>query len=35
VMKDIEAFDFSVVKGNIVHKIYDVEVDRIADASIS
>jgi len=35
VIKDIDGFDFSIVKGNIVHKIYDVEVDRVTDARIS
>ena len=35
VIKDPDTFDFSIVKGNIVHKIYDVEVDRVADASIA
>ena len=35
VIEDPDTFDFSIVKGNIVHKIYDVEVDRVADASIA
>lgn len=35
VIKDQDTFDFSIVKGNIVHKIYDVEVDRVTDASIA
>lgn len=35
VVKDISKFDFSVVKNSIVHKIYDVEVDRVTDAKIA
>jgi hypothetical protein len=35
VMKDIDSFDFSIVKGNILHKIYDIEVDNITDAKVS
>jgi len=35
IVKDIDGFDFSVVIGNIVHKIYDVEVDRVLDAKIT
>ena len=33
--KNINTFDFSCVKGNIIHKIYDVEIDRVLDAKIS
>ena len=35
IIEKFESFDFSIVKGNIIHKIYDVEVDRIMDAKIS
>lgn len=35
IAKDIEAFDFSIIKGNIVHKIYDIEVNRADDVKIS
>ena len=35
VQQHLDTFDFSVVKGNIVHKTYDIEVDRIEDAKIS
>lgn len=35
VVENFETFDFNIVKGNILHKIYDVEVDRILDAKIS
>lgn len=31
----VDNFDFSCIKGNIVHKIYDVDVDRAVDAKIS
>lgn len=31
----IDKFDFSIVKGNILHKVYDCDVDRIADAKIT
>ena len=31
----IDKFDFSIVKGNIVHRVYDVDVDRLADSKIS
>lgn len=34
VVKDIEKYDFSKVKNNIIHKIYDIEVDAITDAKI-
>lgn len=34
IVSDVDKFDFSVVKGNIVHKTYDVEVDRATDAKI-
>ena len=35
VINDIDSYDFSKVKGNIVHKVYDCEVDRLVDAKIS
>lgn len=35
IAKDIETFDFSIIKGNIVHKIYDIEVNRADDVKIS
>ena len=35
VTRDIDRFDFSIVKGNIVHKTYDVEVNVVDDARIS
>ena len=35
VLKAKESFDFSIVKDNIVHKVYDIEVDRETDAKIS
>jgi len=35
IVKNIDGFDFSVITGNIVHKIYDVEVDRVLDAKIT
>lgn len=35
IAKDIEAFDFSIIKGNIVHKIYDIDVNRADDVKIS
>ena len=35
IVKDISAFDFSIVKGNIIHKVYDVEVSHVDDAKIS
>ena len=35
VIKDVDNFDFSCVKGNIIHKVYDVDVDRILDAKVS
>lgn len=31
----IDKFDFSIVKGNILHKIYDCDVDRISDSKIT
>ena len=34
-VKDIDRYDFSKVRGNIVKKVYDCDVDRIADAKIS
>lgn len=35
IVKDIETFDFSIIKGNIVHKIYDIDVNRADDVKIS
>lgn len=35
VVKDIDSFDFSIVKGSILHKIYDIEVDNVTDAKVS
>lgn len=35
VIANLDAFDFSCVKGNIIHRVYDVEVDRVLDAKIS
>lgn len=35
VIRDISKFDFSIVKNSIVHKVYDVEVDRVMDAKIA
>lgn len=35
VLKDLDGFDFSIAKDNIVHKVYDVEVDPQVDAKIS
>lgn len=35
VVKDISKFDFSIVKNSIVHKIYDIEIDRVTDAKIA
>lgn len=35
VVKDLDSFDFSFVKGNILHKIYDIEVDPVLDSKIS
>ena len=35
VVDNFDKFDFSIVKGNILHKIYDVEVDNVMDAKIS
>lgn len=31
----IDNFDFSIVKGNILHKIYDIDIDILLDAKIS
>ena len=31
----IDKFDFSIVKGNILHKIYDCDVDRVSDSKIT
>lgn len=35
IIKNIDTFDFSIIKNNIIHKIYDIEVDNITDAKIS
>ena len=35
VIDDIDNYDFSKVRGNIVHKVYDCDVDRLVDAKIS
>lgn len=35
IVKDISKFDFNIVKGNIIHKIYDVDVDPKDDAKIT
>lgn len=35
IVNNIDNFDFSCVKGNIIHKIYDIEVEKIIDAKIS
>lgn len=35
VVKDLDKFNFKHVKGNIVHKIYDIEIDNVLDAKIS
>ena len=35
VIDNLDTFDFKVVKNNIVHKIYDIEVDNVLDAKIS
>lgn len=35
IVPDISKFDFHIVKGNILHKIYDIEVDNVTDAKIS
>ena len=35
VMKDIDNYDFKNVTNNIIHKIYDVDVDPLIDAKIS
>ena len=34
-VKDIGGYDFSKVRGNIVKKVYDCDVDRISDAKVS
>lgn len=34
IIKDVDKFDFSVVKNNIIQKIYDVEVDHVVDCKI-
>lgn len=35
IIKDIDNYDFRKVNGNIVHKIYDIDVDNLTDAKIS
>lgn len=35
VMKDIDNYDFKNVTNNIIHKIYDIDVDPLIDAKIS
>ncbi len=35
VIDDVDGYDFSKVRGNIVHKVYDCDVDRLVDAKIS
>ncbi len=35
VVNNYEKFNFNIVKGNILHKIYDIEVDPTMDAKIS
>ena len=35
VLEDIDNYDFSKVRGNIVHKVYDCDVDRLVDAKVS
>lgn len=35
VARNIDCFDFSIIKNNILHKIYDIEIDNIIDAKIS
>lgn len=35
IVNNLDDFDFKIVKNNIVHKIYDVEVDNVLDAKIS
>lgn len=35
VAANFDSFDFSIVKGNILHKIYDVEIENAIDAKIS
>lgn len=35
VIKDFDNFDFSIVKGNILHKVYDIEVDNAVNAKIT
>lgn len=34
VIKDIDKFDFSIVRNNIVHCIYDIEIDEIVNSKI-
>lgn len=35
IVKNIDDFDFSIVKNNIIHKIYDIDVDAKTDSIIS
>ena len=35
VAANFDSFDFSIVKGNILHTIYDVEIENAIDAKIS
>jgi hypothetical protein len=35
VAKNIDCFDFSIIENNILHKIYDAEIDNTIDAKIS
>lgn len=35
ILKDIDNFDFSIVKGNIIHKVYDCDISVQDDAKIT
>jgi hypothetical protein len=35
VIENFESYDFSKIKGNILHKIYDVEIDNVLNAKIN
>ncbi len=35
IVKDVDNFDYSQITGNILHRIYDVEVDNVTDAKIT
>lgn len=35
ILNDIEGFDYDIVKNNIIHKIYDVELDRNTEVKIN